>query len=81
MKKLLVSVLVLGLGASTAALAQAATDFATVDADASGDVSLTEAQTVWPELTPEAYAAADADQNGSLNQAEYEALLAANPPA
>ena len=58
MKKLLVSVLVLGLGASTAALAQAATDFATVDADGSGDVSLTEAQTVWAELTPEAYAAA-----------------------
>jgi hypothetical protein len=81
MKKLLVSVLVLGLGASTAAMAQAATDFATVDADSSGDVSLTEAQTVWAELTQEAYTAADTDGNGSLNQAEFEALLAANPPA
>lgn len=80
MKKLLVSVLVLGLGTSVA-LAQAATDFATVDADASGDVSLTEAQTVWADLTQEAYTAADTDANGSLNQAEFEALLAANPPA
>jgi hypothetical protein len=81
MKKLLVSVLVLGLGASTAAMAQMATDFVVVDADGSGDVSLTEARAVWPDLSEEAYAAADGDQNGSLNQAEYEALLAANPPA
>jgi Skp family chaperone for outer membrane proteins len=81
MKKLLVSVLVLGLGVSTAAMAQSATDFAIVDADASGDVSLTEAQAIWPDLSQEAYAAADTDQNGSLNQAEYEALLAAIPPA
>ena len=81
MKKLLVSVLVLGLGVSTAAMAQAATDFVIVDADASGDVSLTEAQAVWPDLTQEVYDAADGDQSGGLNQAEYEALLAANPPA
>ena len=81
MKKLLVSVLVLGLGVSTAAMAQSATDFAAVDADASGDVSLTEAQAIWPDLTQEAYTAADTDASGSLNQAEYEALLAANPPA
>lgn len=81
MKKLLVSVLVLGLGASTAAMAQMATDFVVVDADGSGDISLTEAQAVWADLTEEAYAAADSDQSGSLNQAEYEALLAANPPA
>jgi hypothetical protein len=81
MKKLLVSVLVLGLGASTAAMAQAASDFATVDADASGDVTLTEAQTVWADLTQEAYAAADANADGKVDQAEYDAFLAANPPA
>ena len=81
MKKLLVTVLVLGMGASSAALAQVATDFVAADADTSGDVSLAEAQTIWAALTQEAYAAADTDQNGSLNQAEYEALLAANPPA
>jgi hypothetical protein len=81
MKKLLVSVLALGLGLSTTAMAQAVTDFVAVDADASGDVTLTEAQLVWADLTAEVYAAADTDQNGSLSQAEYEALLAANPPA
>lgn len=81
MKKLLVSVLVLGLGASTAAMAQAASDFATVDADQSGDVTLTEAQAVWADLTQEAYAAADSNGDGKVDQAEYEAFLAANPPA
>lgn len=81
MKKLLVSVLVLGLGASTAALAQTATDFATVDADASGDVTLTEAQTVWADLTEDAYKAADTNGDGKVDQAEYDAWLAANPPA
>jgi hypothetical protein len=81
MKKLLVSVLVLGLGASTAAMAQAASDFATVDADASGDITLTEAQTVWAELTQEAFAAADTNADGKVDQAEYDAFLAANPPA
>lgn len=80
MKKLIVSVMVLGLGA-TGALAQAATDFATVDADASGDVSLTEAQTVWAELTAEAYAAADTNADGKVDQAEFVAYVAANPPA
>ena len=81
MKKLLVSVLVLGLGASTAAMAQVASDFATVDADASGDITLTEAQMVWVDLTQEAFAAADANADGKVDQAEYDAFLAANPPA
>ena len=80
MKKLLVSVLVLGLG-STAVLAQAASDFATVDTDASGDVTLTEAQTVWADLTQEALTAADTNADGKIDQAEYDAFLAANPPA
>jgi hypothetical protein len=81
MKKLIVSVLVLGIASSSAALAQVATDFVAVDADTSGDISLAEAQTIWTGLTQEAYTAADTDQSGTLSQAEYEALLAANPPA
>ena len=79
MKKLLVSIVAVGF--TTAAMAQAATDCAAVDTDASGDVSLTEAQVVWPTLTEDAYKAADIDQSGSLSQEEYDAYLAANPPA
>lgn len=79
MKKLLISIVALGF--STAAMAQVVTDFASVDTDTSGDISLTEAQVVWPTLTEDAYKAADTDQSGSLSQEEYDAYLAANPPA
>lgn len=75
MKKFIVSSLVV-LGMSTAAYAQAATDFASVDADASGGVSLAEGQAVWADLTPEIFASADVDGNGELSQAEYDALTA-----
>jgi hypothetical protein len=81
MKKILVAVLVLGIGSSGAALAQAAVDFASVDVDASGDVTLTEAQAVWAELTEEVFAAADGNGDAKVDQVEYEAFLAANPPA
>lgn len=66
---------------STAAFAQVATDFASVDTDASGDVSHTEAVVLWPELTAEAYVAADTDGDGLVSQAEFEAFLEANPVA
>lgn len=79
MKRLLISIVAIGF--STAVMAQAATDFAAVDTDTSGDISLMEAQVVWPDLTEDAYKAADLDQSGSLSQEEYEAYLAANPPA
>lgn len=76
MKKIVLSSLVV-LGLSTAAFAQAATDFASVDADTSGGISLTEAQTAWPDLTEEAFTAADTDANGELSAEEYDALVAA----
>nr|WP_295892678.1 hypothetical protein [uncultured Devosia sp.] len=80
MKKIILSSLVV-LGLSTAAFAQAAApDFATVDADASGGVSLTEAQVVLPDLTEEAFTAADIDANGELSAEEF-ATLAAAPVA
>ncbi|HEY0918780.1 hypothetical protein [Devosia sp.] len=79
MKKLLVSLVAIGF--ASAAMAQVVTDFAAVDADASGDVSLTEAQAVWAELTEEAFKAADTNADGKVDQAEYEAYLAANPVA
>lgn len=80
MKKIILSSLVV-LGLSTAAFAQAATDFATVDADASGGVSLVEAQAAWPDLTEEAFTAADLDGNGELSPEEYAALTGAAAPA
>lgn len=76
MKKIILSSLVV-LGLSTAAFAQAATDFATVDADASGGVSLVEAQAAWTDLTEDAFKAADIDANGELSLEEYGALVAA----
>lgn len=77
MKKIIVSsVLVLGL--STAAFAQTtAADFATVDADGSGGVSLSEAVAVLPNLTEDAFKTADADASGELSMEEYTALSVA----
>ena len=73
MKKIVLSSLIV-LGLSTAAFAQAATDFASVDGDASGGVSMAEAQIAWPELTAEAFAAADLDASGELSADEYAAV-------
>jgi len=78
MKKIVLSSLIV-LGMSGAAFAQAATDFASVDADVSGGVSLTEAQVAWPDLTEDAFTAADADANGELSAEEYAALVSAAP--
>ena len=76
MKKIILSSLVV-LGLSTAAFAQAAAvDFATVDADASGAVSLEEAKVAWPDLADDAFTAADADASGDLSTEEFDALVA-----
>jgi len=80
MKKIILSSIVV-LGLSTAAFAQAATDFISVDADVSAGVSLVEAQAAWPDLTPEAFAAADVDASGELSAEEYDALVASAAPA
>lgn len=76
MKKIVLTSL-FALGLSGAAMAQAATDFASVDTDVNGGVSLAEAQVAWPDLTEEAFTAADTDGNGELSAEEYEAYLAA----
>ncbi|QQR39216.1 EF-hand domain-containing protein [Devosia rhizoryzae] len=80
MKKIVLTSL-FALGLSGAAFAQAATDFATVDADISGGVTFAEAQVAWPDLTQEAFTAADTDGNGELSVEEYNALLASAAPA
>lgn len=78
MKKFLITVAAIGL--STAAFAQAAdVTFPAIDADASGGVSLAEAQVAWPDLTQEAFDAADTNQDGQLDQAEFDAYVAALP--
>ena len=76
MKKIILTSLVM-LGLSGAAFAQTGTDFASVDADASGGVTLAEAQVAWPDLTEDAFTAADTDGNGELSVDEYDALVAA----
>jgi hypothetical protein len=80
MKKIVLSSVLL-LGLSGAALAQAATDFASVDTDVSGGISLAEAQAAWPDLTAEAFAAADTDANGELSAEEYDLMLTSVAPS
>lgn len=77
MKKLFITVAAIGL--STAAFAQGAISFASVDTDTSASVSLAEAQVAWPDLTQEAYDAADTNKDGQLDQAEFDAWAATLP--
>lgn len=77
MKKLLITIAAIGL--STAAFAQGAVSFASVDTDTSAGVSLAEAQVVWPDLTQEAYDAADISKDGQLDQAEFDTWAATLP--
>lgn len=75
MKKIVLSSL-LALGLSSAVLAQGPADFAALDADLSGGLSYFEVQAAWPDLTIEAFNAADIDGDGVLSEAEYADLLA-----
>jgi hypothetical protein len=81
MKKILVSILALGIATSGAMAQTAAPDLVTADADKSGDVSFAEAQLIWVDLTADAFAAADADASGALSQAEFDAYVATLPAA
>lgn len=78
MKKLLITLVAVGF--SSAAFAQAAAiTLASVDTDSSGGVSLAEAQVTWPDLTQEAFDAADTSKDGQLDQAEFDAYVATLP--
>jgi hypothetical protein len=76
---LMIAAAVMTLATGAFALDAATPDFATADADTSGGVSLAEAQAVWPDLTQEAFTAADANADGSLDQAEFDAYVATLP--
>lgn len=59
------------------ALAQSAPTFADVDADSDGRVSLTEAIDADEAWSEESFEDADKDDDGSLDQDEYDAGIAA----
>lgn len=79
MKKTLLSAATLfGLTLAGTASAQGL-DFATLDADMSGEISFTELQAAMPNITEEDFNLIDADGSGGLSQAEFDALM--TPPA
>lgn len=74
---------ILPLAAATAlaltSLAHAqAPEFATVDADTSGEVSMEELTAAGVTITEEQFATADADASGGLSEAELAAVVTAN---
>lgn len=73
MKRMALFALPLGLFAG-AAMAQSVIP-QIEDTDASGDWSLTELQTVWPEMTQEILTAADTDGNGALSEDELRTAM------
>ncbi len=78
MKKVLIAAAALAASATFAIAQEAATpapaDFATVDADKSGKVSVEEAKAAMSTMTDDAFKAADADQSGDLSEEEFKAV-------
>lgn len=62
------AVSVLAVGSAQAA------DFAEVDTDADGSVSLDEAVSMMPDLTEDAFISADADADGALTADEFASM-------
>ena len=67
------SMLVFAAGAAQAGEA----DFAMLDADQSGGLSLAEVQATYPDAAAEDFARYDADGSGELSEAEYAAWIGA----
>ncbi len=78
MKKLVISLIALGFAAPVLAQA-AAPDFATIDADADGSVTLEELNVSYPDVTAEAYATFEAEASGGLSADEFAAWVATLP--
>ena len=64
---------VLAVSVLAVSAAQAA-DFAEVDTDADGSVSLDEAVSMMPDLTEDAFISADADADGALTADEFASM-------
>lgn len=79
MRKIILGFAILGLSAG-AALAQTPTSFTDVDADASGELSLSELQVVWPDLTEAEFTGADIDASGGISSSELAGLQPAAVP-
>ncbi len=78
MKKLVLTLIALGFAAPVMAQA-AAPDFAAIDADTDGSVTLEELNVTYPDVTAEAYATFDADASGGLSADEFAAWVATLP--
>ncbi|OYX44293.1 MAG: hypothetical protein B7Z02_05940 [Rhodobacterales bacterium 32-67-9] len=73
MKKLALT-LALGLATTGMALAQGLSE---MDADGTGNLSLTELQAVYPNLNEEGFTAIDANGDGAVDEAELAAAVEA----
>ena len=80
-KHIVIGIASLGLMAGSALAQTTPPSFATADSDTSASVSLAEAQAIWPEITQEAFTAADTNMDGALDQAEFDAYVASLPAA
>jgi hypothetical protein len=71
-----IALAVFAAAACSSALAGEKGSFADMDTNTSGTLSLAEVRAAAPSVTPETFAAADADANGELTRAEYDAWKA-----
>jgi len=77
MKKLVLALALLGLaGAPAYAQTTTAPEFASVDTNGDGQVSMEDIKAAGVELTEEQFAAADIDGSGSLSEDEYKTATA-----
>lgn len=79
MRKLALGLMAAGLLA-TPALAQTPLTFVDVDSNGDGRLSYQELQTVWPDLTQDEFASADADAAGGLTPDQLNTLQPSSVP-
>ena len=81
MRKTHVSVAFAAVLATSAAATAGTGDFAKVDVNGDGKITLQEAMKLHPEWTADAFKALDTNGDGALNQLEYETAMTSVPPA
>lgn len=78
--KRFIALAVFAAAACSSAFAGEKGSFADMDTNTNGTLSLAEVRAAVPSLTPETFATADADGNGELTRAEYDAWKASKQP-